>query len=522
MGEEFAWVNDAWASSVTKVSHYATDSDEPAWILEDSTLPSDVTRFVSGVEGDLAVTTTLSGGRVVQLVDLHGDVVGTLPIADGATQATWSGLEYFRADEFGNAVDLGSGSASAGRYGWLGAFQRSGEALGGVILMGVRLYQPATGRFMSVDPVPGGSASAYDYCSADPVNCTDLGGTWGFGSILKVVAAVGEIASNIPGPIGAAAAGVSAVAYAAQGNTAKAIEMGITAAAALVGAGPVVRVAARAVSVARAAGQAVRAAPRLQRAAQGIRSAASNARAAIQRATTTFRRSPAACRFPNSFVPGTLVVLADGTLAPIETLDTGDLVLTTDPLTGETSAQPVISPIVGSGDKHLVDVVTDAGTWTATANHPIWVDGKGWTEASQLTAGDRLVGSTGGLLVVQAMHDRGWLSGQTVYNLSVAGTHTYYIASADGTVDALVHNCPDAGPRAFWDSLTHNTALSRRARQPVRSGGSGRDVRHYYQDRTHGDLEVWDRRLNHLGSADPRTGVMTKPPVPGRVFPRRR
>ena len=310
-----------------------------------------------------------------------------------------------------------------------------------LILMGVRLYQPATGRFMSVDPVAGGSASAYDYCSADPVNCTDLGGTWGFGSILKVVAAVGEIASNIPGPIGAAAAGVSAVAYAAQGNTAKAIEMGITAAAALVGAGAVVRVAARAVNVARAAGQAVRAAPRLQRAAQGIRSAASNARAAIQRVTTTFRRSPVSCPIPNSFVPGTLVVLADGTLAPIETLQTGDLVLATDPLTGETTAQPVIAPIVGSGDKHLVDVVTDAGTWTATANHPIWVDGKGWTEASQLTAGDRLVGSTGGILVVQAMHDRGWLSGQTVHNLSVAGTHTYYIASEDGTVDALVHNC---------------------------------------------------------------------------------
>lgn len=431
--EEFAWVNDAWASSVTKVSHYATDSDEPAWILEDSTLPSDVTRFVSGVEGDLAVTTTLSGGRVVQLVDLHGDVVATLPVADGASEATWSGLVYFRADEFGNAVDLGSGSASAGRYGWLGAFQRSGEALGGVILMGVRLYQPATGRFMSVDPVAGGSASAYDYCSADPVNCTDLGGTWGFGSILKVVAAVGEIASNIPGPIGAAAAGVSAVAYAAQGNTAKAIEMGITAAAALVGAGAVVRVAARAVNVARAAGQAVRAAPRVQRAAQGIRSAASNARAAIQRVTGVLRRG---C----SFESGTLVVLADGSLAPIETLATGDMVLTTDPLTGETSAQPVITPIVGTGDKHLVDVVTDAGTWTATANHPIWVEGKGWTPAGELTAGDQLVGSTGGILVVQAMHDRGWFSNHTVYNLSVASTHTYYIASDDGTVGSLVHN----------------------------------------------------------------------------------
>ena len=196
-------------------------------------------------------------------------MVGTIPVVDGASQATWGGLAYFRADEFGNPISLGGGApSSSGRYGWLGGFQRSGEALGGVILMGVRLYQPATGRFMSVDPVPGGSASAYDYCAADPVNCTDLGGTFSFGSILKVVAADAEVASNIPGPIGAAAAGVGAVAYAAQGNTAKAIEMGITAAAALVGAGAVVKVAARAVSVARRAGAAAaRAVPKAARAA---------------------------------------------------------------------------------------------------------------------------------------------------------------------------------------------------------------------------------------------------------------
>ena len=102
-----------------------------------------------------------------------------------------------------------------------------------------------------------------------------------------------------------------------------------------------------------------------------------------------------------------MVVLADGTLAPIETLDTGDLVLTTDPLTGQTTAQPVIAPIAGTGDKHLVDIATDAVVWTATANHPIWVDGKGWTPAIDITAGDQLRGSTGGLVVVQAMHDRG-------------------------------------------------------------------------------------------------------------------
>lgn len=94
------------------------------------------------------------------------------------------------------------------------------------------------------------------------------GGTFSFKGLLSAVAVVGEIASLIPGPIGAAAAGVSAVAYAVQGNTAKALEMGVTAAAALVGAGPVVRVAARAASTAIKAGQTVaRAAPRIARTA---------------------------------------------------------------------------------------------------------------------------------------------------------------------------------------------------------------------------------------------------------------
>ena len=286
---EYAWVNDAWAASVSKVSHYATDSDEPAWIAEDTTLPNDVTRYVSGVEGDLAISTSLTGDRELQLVDLHGDVAATLPIGDDAPDADWGGLRMQRADEFGNPVNMtGSGSTTGppARYGWLGAAQRSSEALGGVVLMGVRLYHPATGRFLSVDPVEGGSATDYDYCSADPVNCTDLAGTFSFGSLLKVVTVVASVASVIPGPVGAAAAGIAAVGYIAQGNTAMALTMGAVAAANLVGAGNIVRVAAtgfsRAAAIARSAGQAAgRALPRLQRAATAVTSALRDAKHAV-------------------------------------------------------------------------------------------------------------------------------------------------------------------------------------------------------------------------------------------------
>jgi hypothetical protein len=118
--------------------------------------------------------------------------------------------------------------------------------------MGVRLYHPHIGRFLQPDPVDGGSATAYDYCTADPINCTDLDGRL-FGiklpslstvvSVVKkaaaVVAPIAAMASIIPGPIGAAAAGISAAAYAVNGNLKQAAIMAATAAAAFVGAGAV-------------------------------------------------------------------------------------------------------------------------------------------------------------------------------------------------------------------------------------------------------------------------------------------
>ncbi|WP_052856612.1 MULTISPECIES: RHS repeat-associated core domain-containing protein [Streptomyces] len=114
-------------------------------------------------------TTSATGDVELQFANVHGDMSVTPDTAMTAPKV----LLY---DEFGVPTD---GQAPQ-RYGWLGAKQRSGEALGGVILMGARIYSPALGRFLQMNADPGGNADAYDYCSADPVNCVDLDGHWGF------------------------------------------------------------------------------------------------------------------------------------------------------------------------------------------------------------------------------------------------------------------------------------------------------------------------------------------------------
>ncbi|NES17074.1 MULTISPECIES: hypothetical protein, partial [Micromonospora] len=112
-------------------------------------------------------------------------------------------------------------------------------------------------RFISVDPVfdtdDPQSMTGYAYCSADPVNCVDLDGRFGWKKFFNKVGAVASVASMIPGPIGTIAGVVSAGAYLAAGNRTEALWAIGGAAAALVGAGALVKGARVAVGVAKAA-----------------------------------------------------------------------------------------------------------------------------------------------------------------------------------------------------------------------------------------------------------------------------
>jgi RHS repeat-associated protein len=98
---------------------------------------------------------------------LHGDIIAMASTSPEATKL----LGTFEFDEFGDPKQSGGA-----KYGWLGGKQRRTELPSGVIQMGVRSYVPAMGRFLSPDPVEGGSANAYEYAGGDPVNNFDLTG----------------------------------------------------------------------------------------------------------------------------------------------------------------------------------------------------------------------------------------------------------------------------------------------------------------------------------------------------------
>jgi RHS repeat-associated protein len=155
---------------------YTDGSDSPAISLTVDGQGAGViaTRQIEGIDGDLAAIRTLdyqaqTSETVLQLSSLHGDTIATASLDPQAPAL----LDTFESDEFGNPRQT---TGNDKRYGWLGAKQRRTELASGVIQMGVRSYVPAMGRFTSVDPVVGGSANAYEYGGADPVNNLDLDG----------------------------------------------------------------------------------------------------------------------------------------------------------------------------------------------------------------------------------------------------------------------------------------------------------------------------------------------------------
>ncbi|MCE7009269.1 type IV secretion protein Rhs [Kibdelosporangium philippinense] len=139
-----------------------------------------------------------------------------------------------------------------------------------------------------------------------------------------------------------------------------------------------------------------------------------------------------------SFAAGTLVLMADGTYKRIEELHTGDIVLATDPETGETGPR-VVTAVMAHDDTVLELATEDGATVTTTEDHPFYnATDREWQRADQLDHGDLLFSVSG-----QQVRVRSLLTDTArtavAYDFTVSDLHTYYVLA--GNTPVLVHNC---------------------------------------------------------------------------------
>ncbi len=182
-----------------------------------------------------------------------------------------------------------------------------------------------------------------------------------------------------------------------------------------------------------------------EKAAKETASDAAGTEAKASKAEADTPETPKKC---NSFPAETRVLMADGSSKAISEVHDGDIVMATDPQTGETRPETVTTTITTPDDKDFTDLtLTDdanprgpPATITSTHHHPYWSDTRHqWVDAGELTPGEHLRRPDGTTLTIQNV--RNYAYAVTTHNLTVNQLHTYYVLA--GATPVLVHNCDE-------------------------------------------------------------------------------
>ena len=139
------------------------------------------------------------------------------------------------------------------------------------------------------------------------------------------------------------------------------------------------------------------------------------------------------------FAAGTPVRTLDGP-RPIESIRTGDQVLSRDVTTGSLAFQSVLRVHYNPPDATLKIALENGDSVVASRYHRFWLAGRGWSMARDLKVGE-IVRTLDGPSRITAIEDA---PVQPVFNLDVAGSRTYYV----GDSSILVHDnrLPPAHP----------------------------------------------------------------------------
>jgi hypothetical protein len=232
------------------------------------------------------------------------------------------------------------------------------------------------------------------------------------------------------------------------------------------------------------------------------------------------RSSGGSCPVRHSFDPSTRVLMADASTKPIGEIAVGERVASTDPISGERAAKPVVA-LHRNVDRDLTNVTVrnkktgDTTVLKTTQHHPFWdATDHQWVDAAKLRPGHRLLahddkrlegdstgaGSGGGgpgaaVDIVKVDNVPG---AKVMRDLTVADIHTYYVVADD--VPVLVHN--NSGP-----VFDHCEPIG-----PVEPNGK----RPAWSDRSEGPAPKYNRRTQYsnMSNSDRQDALATNTVCP--------
>ncbi|MCP2337282.1 polymorphic toxin-type HINT domain-containing protein [Actinomadura rupiterrae] len=168
----------------------------------------------------------------------------------------------------------------------------------------------------------------------------------------------------------------------------------------------------------------------------------------------------------NSFVAGTRVLMADGSRKKIDQIRVGDKIVATDPKTGKTRPQTVLAAFSGTRYERLVKIevggkegIKDrSGIILATEHHLFWK-----SQAHQWTRAESLqrgdiLRMANGVGAIVRSVDMQDIHPR-VYDLTIAIDHTFYVLA--GNTPVLVHNADSDLPDRIREAIENSTYTPR-------------------------------------------------------------
>ena len=93
-----------------------------------------------------------------------------------------------------------------------------------------------------------------------------------------------------------------------------------------------------------------------------------------------------------------------------------------------------VGDFIRYGERGIYELTTDNQKIFVTAEHPFYVEGKGWVKVKNIEVGDVL--KTKNVSIERVTNIKGENYEGDVYNIEVEGNHNYFVTSSN----ILVHN----------------------------------------------------------------------------------